>query len=326
MAMTLKIKRKSSGTGAPGSLEYGELAVDTAGSIWVGNSGGSPVSVGGGGGNLATALGSYEFVEEKTYSGGGTTSLDFDTTLNGDSDYGYRIEVHMKAAIVTSLNLRINGADASGQTQILYGYGTSIGAIRYSSSIIYLSGYIGASGYAHCVMDVPNSVSNSGLRSVLGHTQDDDGTGNVRDFHLSGNISTPSISTNITSLGIATTGYTNAIDAGTWMRLYKLKKPNSSTSITASSTATVDSTSTSTVRTAKWVISIKDATAGTYAASEIVATHDGSTVYWTEYAKIGSFTSYTPDVDISSGLLRLRITNSGANTIAVKAHRTEVPV
>src|SRR5574343_85995 len=50
MARKIRIKRKVSGTGAPPVLEYGELACDTAGTIYIGDINGVPVTIQGGGG------------------------------------------------------------------------------------------------------------------------------------------------------------------------------------------------------------------------------------------------------------------------------------
>lgn len=101
---------------------------------------------------------------------------------------------------------------------------------------------------------------------------------------------------------------------------------SASLSIATTVTDTVDSVAIATYRTVEWLVSFSDSVAGTYSASKIIANHDGTTVSWTEYAIVGTFTSYTPDVDISGGNMRLRILNSGANTIVVNTKRIEVVV
>jgi hypothetical protein len=94
--------------------------------------------------------------------------------------------------------------------------------------------------------------------------------------------------------------------------------------VTAAGTSTIDSVVHASIRTAKWVVSIADSTAGDYASSEVLAVHDGTTVSYTEYAIIGTFTTYTLLVDISGADMRLRVTNNGANSINVTVARAEV--
>lgn len=69
MATTVKIKRKTSGNGAPGSLNYGELACDNAGNLWVGDGTNAPVNVG-----LKNNIGSAS-----------------DPTVNDDTNDGYSV-------------------------------------------------------------------------------------------------------------------------------------------------------------------------------------------------------------------------------------------
>lgn len=69
MAIPFKIKRKSSGNGAPVSLPYGELACDNAGNLWVGNGVNEPVNVG-----LKNNIGSAN-----------------DPTVNDDTNDGYSV-------------------------------------------------------------------------------------------------------------------------------------------------------------------------------------------------------------------------------------------
>lgn len=65
----IKIKRKTSGNGAPVSLGYGEFACDNAGNVWVGNSADEPVNVG-----LKNNIGSAN-----------------DPTVNDDTNDGYSV-------------------------------------------------------------------------------------------------------------------------------------------------------------------------------------------------------------------------------------------
>lgn len=64
----------------------------------------------------------------------------------------------------------------------------------------------------------------------------------------------------------------------------------------------------------KYVISASHASAG-YHATEVLVTHDGSTVYMSEYATVFSNSSLmTLDADISSDNLRLLVTPANTNT------------
>ena len=83
----------------------------------------------------------------------------------------------------------------------------------------------------------------------------------------------------------------------------------------------VDSWSASTFRTAKYLLQIHDTSANEYHTSEILLTHNGTTVFLTEYAiiytaaSLGSFNS-----DISGGNVRLLVTPTNNNNV-VKAYR-----
>jgi len=76
----------------------------------------------------------------------------------------------------------------------------------------------------------------------------------------------------------------------------------------------LSSVSASSNRTVKYVISGSHASAG-YHATEVLVTHDGSTVYMSEYATVFTSSSLmTLDADISGGNIRLLITPANTNT------------
>jgi hypothetical protein len=80
---------------------------------------------------------------------------------------------------------------------------------------------------------------------------------------------------------------------------------------------TVDSYASATYRTSKYVIEVKNATTG-YQVSELLLTHDGSTVFLTEYAVVNSVATFcTFDADISTGNVRLLATPTSNATFKV---------
>lgn len=87
---------------------------------------------------------------------------------------------------------------------------------------------------------------------------------------------------------------------------------------TALTTTTADqvisSVSKSSYKGVKYVIVAKHASAGNH-ATEVLVTHDGTTVYMSEYATVFSGSSlFSVDADISSDNLRLLVTPSNTNT------------
>ena len=96
-------------------------------------------------------------------------------------------------------------------------------------------------------------------------------------------------------------------------------------SLTTSATTAnqvVDSFAAATFRCAKFLIQVTSGSS--YQSSELLAIHDGSTVYITEYASISTgSTLATFDADINSGNVRLLTTPANAVTV-VKVTRTGV--
>lgn len=79
----------------------------------------------------------------------------------------------------------------------------------------------------------------------------------------------------------------------------------------------VDAFSATSYRTAKYLIQIKDATTG-YMAEELLLTHDGSTVFMTEYGVVNTVATFcTFDADISGGNVRLLATPTSNATFKV---------
>ena len=94
------------------------------------------------------------------------------------------------------------------------------------------------------------------------------------------------------------------------------------TTSTTNSNQVVDSFAAATFRCAKFLIQVTSGSS--YQSSELLAIHDGSTVYITEYASISTgSTLATFDADINSGNVRLLTTPANAVTV-VKVTRTGV--
>ena len=93
-----------------------------------------------------------------------------------------------------------------------------------------------------------------------------------------------------------------------------------------SSPVTIDSFPIITYRGAKWLISITDASNVRYEALEIIATHDGTTAYSTEFGNVGTATlvGATFTVSISAGSLILQASLSGSASNSLKFLRDTI--
>jgi len=85
-----------------------------------------------------------------------------------------------------------------------------------------------------------------------------------------------------------------------------------STAISSSAT-TLDQFTKTDIQAAKYIILIKDGTAGDYQISEVSLTHDGTTVYFNDYAKVSSRSDYSVTFasTISSATLTLTAASTG---------------
>jgi hypothetical protein len=93
------------------------------------------------------------------------------------------------------------------------------------------------------------------------------------------------------------------------------------TTTTTTADQIVDSWSVSTYRTAKYLLQVHDTNSNEYHTSEILLTHNGTTVFLTEYAIIFTAASLaTFNADISGGNVRLLVTPTNADNV-VKAYR-----
>ena len=172
-----------------------------------------------------------------------------------------------------------------------------------------------------------NAVSAAELKSdaLSGQTF----TGNVI---LTGNLTTQGTST----LGNGTSDITNA--AGV-LGIQDTNPPQkfhidevggfdvATLSTSSTGQTTLDSISATTFRTCKWLVSVTNSTDSDYQALEILAFHDGSTAYLTQYASIfDNGAQATFDADINSGNLRLRVTPASTDTMTFKVIRQAIEV
>jgi hypothetical protein len=86
-------------------------------------------------------------------------------------------------------------------------------------------------------------------------------------------------------------------------------------------TLVADSVAIATFRSAKWLVTIKDSTAGDYKFYEVIAVHNGTTPLYSVYGNVGDTISVFTDVTIVSGFLRLEITNNSTNSIDISVMR-----
>ena len=82
----------------------------------------------------------------------------------------------------------------------------------------------------------------------------------------------------------------------------------------------MDTFSTSTYRSAKYEVSISDATAGTYQFTELAIVHNGTTASVAQYGTVltGSTELATFGVDINISSLRIRVTSASSNSTVFK--------
>lgn len=93
---------------------------------------------------------------------------------------------------------------------------------------------------------------------------------------------------------------------------------------TTDSSQVVDTYSLAEYRTAKYLVQLEKDSDSKYHATEILLTHNGSTVFMTEYGTIMTDSSLgTFDADINSGMIRLLVTPTLTN-VSVKSKRISV--
>jgi len=152
-------------------------------------------------------------------------------------------------------------------------------------------------------------------------------------------------STRIADFSVAITGTTVQLSAvtnsstHTNLRIYRIALgdhhdtvANSNTKIIKTTTnigstaTTLDQFTKTDIQGAKYIILIKDDTNSDYQISEMSLTHDGTTVYFNDYAKVSSRTAFTHTFSaaISSATLTLSSTSTGNTTGTAILYRTDL--
>lgn len=166
--------------------------------------------------------GVYTLLEEIT-RGSDTTDQDFSTTLSGNTDKGYLVEVMLinNSGATASYSLRMNGSGITSTQQYSFAYGGSLYAASESSSRFMALGTSGIAQIGVARIDFP--FMDTGHERFYRWESSHAGSSATVDWWAAfGNFSSPSTATNITSLGIGC-NQTNGIGTGSVLRLYKLK-------------------------------------------------------------------------------------------------------
>jgi hypothetical protein len=162
---------------------------------------------------------------------------------------------------------------------------------------------------------------------------------NSRNFSITGtDVTAAAVSFNGTGdVALAASLSTTGVVAGTYTKVTVDSKgrvtagtnpvslDTTVTNITTVTQTAVDSVSAALVRSIKYLVQVEDTQNGHYHVEEILLTHNGTTVFKTEYAEVVSNASLGSfDADISGGNIRLLFTASAATTKVVKAYRSAI--
>lgn len=83
----------------------------------------------------------------------------------------------------------------------------------------------------------------------------------------------------------------------------------------------VDSVLITEYRSIKWIITFKDNISGVYRTSEIMAVHNGTDVFYSQYGIVGEAVLHSLVVQLTAGSMELQITNSEVNPLNVSVLR-----
>jgi hypothetical protein len=161
--------------------------------------------------------GMYQLVEEKSPASN-STSIDFDTTLDGNADGGYMLMLYCMNATgsAAGISLRANGSQWATNKQQIQGSGASISGNAGAGADI---GSMGANDDALIKVELPFMQTGLNARKFISNEVRTDSNMSI----FGGDITTPNVSTNITSLGVqASVG--SSLSTTSVFRLYKLIK------------------------------------------------------------------------------------------------------
>lgn len=91
--------------------------------------------------------------------------------------------------------------------------------------------------------------------------------------------------------------------------------------VPSGATAAIDELALTDYRSAKWILTVTDTTAGLYRMSEVLAVHDGADSSHSHYGMVGDAVTYRVSVSVAEGVLRLSLDNPHPNPLFVSALR-----
>lgn len=102
--------------------------------------------------------------------------------------------------------------------------------------------------------------------------------------------------------------------------------PQVDTVVTAGSTENINELLIATKRSVKWFVTCTDIANGIFACSEVAGIHNGTTAFWTHYAKIGGPLSYDVAVVVNGLQLELQATNNESGSVEFSVVRVVTDV
>ena len=145
---------------------------------------------------------------------------DFAATLAGDTDYSYRCMFYIQsdAVLAANINLRLNGINVTvDERQRVIAVNTGISGIRSNTSVI---GTTPGSGYTTIVLDIIKSATGD-ARHYTAYSMYDVGA-NIELHMKSGAITSPSVATEITGVGLRSS-QPDGLGVGSIFVLYRWK-------------------------------------------------------------------------------------------------------
>jgi hypothetical protein len=102
--------------------------------------------------------------------------------------------------------------------------------------------------------------------------------------------------------------------------------PQVDTVVTSGSTEKINEVLLATKRSVKWFVTVTDSANGIFACSEVAGIHNGTTAFWTHYAKIGGPLNYNVAVVVNGPQLELEATNNESGSVEFSVVRVVTDV
>ena len=195
--MIISHKKRTNGFGEPANtLNTGEISIDSTGNVYIGTDNGNKQFS-----STSKVSDGWELVEEKIIPSV-TTTFDFDTTLDGNTDLSYfcTFNIMNGAALSVSYGMRINAASWGLTRQSLTFNGTSISTTRVTGNVPFTLLSSAPNTRGDFWIFYPNVRTTSGVRYCFYGTVNKESSVNISKGWCY--ISTPAIGTNFTSLGL----------------------------------------------------------------------------------------------------------------------------